>query len=112
MLTTASPPRRRRGAAVRRRAARMAGRRWRARRRPPQARPALTARAARKTVTPVRTSDRVPLSPDLLPGQHALAKQPPAHLEGGPMIRHLLCVPAAADAEKEAATRQSIHSGD
>jgi hypothetical protein len=38
--------------------------------------------------------------PDL-PWQHAFAKQPPAHLEGCPMILHLLSVPAAADAERK-----------
>ena len=41
-----------------------------------------------------------------------LAQQAAARLEGGAVVLHLLGVPAAADAEEEAAAREMIEAGD
>src|SRR3989441_4332230 len=49
---------------------------------------------------------RLALGPDLLHGEHALAQDPPARLERGAVVLHLLGVPAAADAEEDSAAGQ------
>src|SRR5204862_5495789 len=55
---------------------------------------------------------RLLLRPDGLHGQHPLAQDLPARLEWGAMVLHLLGVPAAADAEQEAAAREAVEGGD
>ena len=54
---------------------------------------------------------RLPLRPDRLHGQHTLAQEPPARLEGGAVVLHLLGVPAAADPEEHATAREPVQRG-
>src|SRR5205807_5969362 len=55
---------------------------------------------------------RLARGPDLLHREHALAEEPPPLLERGAVVLHLLGVPAAADAEEDAAVREAIERGD
>ena len=54
---------------------------------------------------------RLVFRPDLLHGEDALAEQAPALLEVGPVVFHLLPVPAPADPEDEAPPRQQVEAG-